>query len=248
MARRKTKKTHATHAENWMIGSIILLLLLGTFVVVTMQDPERIDVTSADGLFHVEGTVLGEATASIQARDDIAQTIKGAYGTVYQVSVSEPGWFPSADVSYRVGEQLINQVSLYQYDADWLAWNEVDLLQTSHDTFYIEDQRLSENTLWVLRGAEDDQVLESAQKRLDELITAAVPNAVGYKAVVAHAAQDGEYVIVDEDFARGGCDGEFVTTSTTTMTSHEQEIEGGVERVLVRWYIGEGCLAKQKIK
>jgi|GEM_PF-2368412 hypothetical protein len=248
MARRKTKKTHMSRSENMLIGFVMFLLILGTLAVITTQDPEHINKTSEDGLFHIEGTVLGSAAVGIQQRDDLAQVIKGAYGTVYQVSVSEPGWFPFADISYRVGEELIDQVSLYHYDDQWLAWIEADFLQSSLDSFYLEDVRLSDQTLWVLRTKTEDSISERAAVVLDELIAFSVPNAVAYKAVVAKAVQSVEFVVVEEEYNKGGCEGVYTETSSSTITSHEYVVDDAIERITVRWYLAEGCAEGEEIE
>ena len=248
MARRKTKKTHVSMQQNWLIGFVILLLFIGTFVVVTMQDPEHTSVTSSDGLFHLEGTMIGQADVSIAERDDLAPLVLGAYGTVYQVDVSSDGWFPSAKVSYLVGQALIDQVTLYTYDKEWLAWKEVSKLQSSLNTFYLEGEQLGGQTLWVLRSREGDEVSVEAKSVLEELISVGVPNAIAYQAMVAHARYQEEFVVIEDGFDKGGCAGNYQETQNSTITSHETEIEGSIERITVRWYLGEGCKEEEKIE
>ena len=248
MSRRKTtqkKKQTTPFWQNTMFLLVVVFLFLGSLVLFLMDDPEVLSLKSHNGVVGIEGRLIGSPEVVIDYTTETSGSTADL-GVVYHLVFEEQSWMPEATLEFlAVGA---SDDVLWMYDAQRLAWIRRTGAVYDGMAFVLENERLSGESWWAIGEQIEREPSRYMATLLNELTAYPPEGAIAYEAFVTFASVEGDFVLIAEDYDRGGCDGALLTTTDVTMTSQEHETDEGIERVQVLWYLADGCVEGQHIE
>jgi len=227
------------------MGFILLIIFvwIGTWHFLFEDDPDHLYLISSEGHCILEATRVGDLEVRLEEREDIfvsflslpicTATLEGQ-GILTQVTLQSAR--PEGSGPY-----------LWEYQPLWMAWQLQAEAYEEGEFFVMEKTSISQSISWALGTQEERAVTTQARKLLSSLWQAAPKEAVGYRAAITQSKGEEDFMVVDALLEEGGCGGEILATSDVMITSLEEAMDGGIERVVVKWFLKEGCPVGERL-
>jgi len=227
----------------------LVFLLLGTWHFLFEDDPDHLSLTSAGGHCLLEATQVGDIKATLEEREN--GTISFLFSPLCALTPEGQGILTQVTLQTVLPEETAFEQGtvfrLWKYEPMWMAWQPQKEAYEEGGFFVISKPLVSQTTFWAVGTWREREITTQARQSLSSLLQAPPQGAVGYRAAVTQANAGEDFVVVNDVFEEGGCGGEMLVTSKTTVTSLEATIEGGTERVVVQWFLKDGCETGQRL-
>lgn len=223
---------------------LIIFILIGTWHFLFENDPDHIFLVSSNGHCTLEATRVGDVKVVLEEQENIV--VSFLFLPICTLTLEGQGILTQATLrSARPDQETFFHV--WEYEPDWMAWNIQEEAYGEDQFMVMEKSLISQSVSWALGVKEEYEITAQARHLLSSLLQASPEESVGYRAVVTQSKGEEDFIIVDDLFEIGGCGGEVVATSNVRITSLEETIEGGMERVVVKWFLKEGCQGGEKL-
>lgn len=224
---------------------VLVLVLVGTFALLQLPDPERSSVASLDDNVRIAGAWAPSSAPLIRA-EPVEGPFTAVRGTVYNIAgIPAPAGHP-----YRLAIQVpkdipVQDAVLYQRDVLLNAWRAVPASLDASRWFLETEQMTLPRTAWAVGNAFVPAPSAQAFAALQSLVAVPPPGAVGYRAALLAATVPDDYVVTKDPFGSGGCEGRFQAGTERTRTSLDTTEK---ERVVLVWELGAGCAPGQTVR
>jgi hypothetical protein len=236
------------------------LILLGTAIMIFTVSPEEIIIISDDGLVEIDGSFATSSLPSgeikIQKYSDI--DIEGSFTAVessmiYTIEPEDMTLPQPLEISmkYKLGDQ--QNVQLGYYDQNLHGWRFIQTYYNDeNEMLYGEINRFGK---WALLNVYEIEADEPIELIFNQLLKGSPENSIGFNSDLSYSIIPGDYVFIDETYARGGCGGNFNAGINEVSTSLDREVLAtidGIDRLInlrinTIWEIGAGCADDSEI-
>lgn len=124
MKRGSTKKD-----SNISIAIVVAIVLIASVLLIVRPSPEHVVARSSDTLLRIEGLTRSHAAVVIERLDGVATAIPEPASPVYEATLTTQGTLEEAQLTFAFGElgseALIQEVTIYVFDRETLAWESV---------------------------------------------------------------------------------------------------------------------------
>jgi hypothetical protein len=222
----------------WLLAAAVAL---GTFFVVFSLAPEEVRLVSDDGCFVLTGHSASPQPA-FSTRLDLAGPFTAVYAPVYTIDFGRavlPEPFALSLCAVPALGPVENSV-IYSYDANFGFWVRRSTV-ADPATSRLSVEISSPAELWAAGRPLVFTAPASHFSLLEKLLAFPPASAVGYRVFSSVATADGDFVLLDDQVDRGGCDGRFQTGPSHTLTTVEQAKDGANYRLTAVWELNGGC-------
>ncbi|HCB19182.1 TPA: hypothetical protein DEP34_02240 [Candidatus Uhrbacteria bacterium] len=223
---------------------LVIFILIGTWHFLFEDDPDHLFLVSSEGHCLVEATRVGDVKITLEERENVIISFLSI--PMCTLTLEGQGILTRATLRSARPDQETS-FHLWEYKPDWMAWQMQEETYEENEFFVMEKSLISQSVSWALGVKEEREITTQARHLLSSLVQASPEESVGYRAAVTQSKGEEDFIVVDDFFETGGCGGEVLATSDVVITSLEEAIEGGVERVVIKWFLKDGCLAGEKI-
>lgn len=211
---------------------VIIATLVGSVFFIFAKMPEAQTFVSSDGRLTIELQGLRQTWVDVR-QDNGVYELSSSLSTTREATLR----LKTDDLTQRLGffDKSFGMWRLADTDGDEKG---SELVTT---TVHLQ-------TSWRVFGAEVI-AWPNLEAEIEALIASAPQNAVGYEAVIGASKDQGPYIILDGSTRVGGCDGQYIYTGNTTMTSQEIAFSEVLNyQVVVLWQLGDGCTGYEMIE
>jgi hypothetical protein len=218
---------------------ILVLVLAGTYALLQLPDPERSFVSASDNGARLEGAWSPSTPPRVEPSPR-SGAFTAVRGTPYTVIAPAPVLGRPYTLSVAVPKDVsLKEATLYWEDLTLGAWRAVPSVSVENAWFLETVLDTLPARTWAVGVAYKPTPSAQALSALRSLVAVPPPGAIGYRAVYLSSAVPDDYVVAQDPFGSGGCDGRFQSGTEQTKTSVDATAS---ERVVVRWELADGCL------
>lgn len=224
-------------ASSAAIGMFVLVVV-GTIALMRTPDPEQALARAENGGAWLTGVWSPQAQPRLDPspREGALTAVRGL---PYRITAptARPGhpYILSLAVPQDVS---LKEAVLYWEDVSIGGWRAVPAAPSA-DAWTLETvvDALPTRT-WAVGVSYTPTPSAHAFAALRSLAAVPPPGAVGYRAAYLSATAPMDYVVVQDPFGSGGCEGRFQSGTEQTKTSLDAS---ETERVVIVWELGAGC-------
>ncbi len=238
--------------NQYLMILIVVLVFAGTAYLMFSRLPEERIVSSDDGLITVEAVTQSDVVFEITS-ESRPEAQMAVLGKVYSVEPSDARLSQAATIRMRYTDEMLGELNPAQlvigyFDTNVQAWRTLPTsLNRNARELSAETSHLSSWAILIDRNIEIPLAINDLIYRL---ISKPLYGATGYQVEIAYSIGEGDFILLPDKPASGGCGGVYRTGEIREFTSLEQVLEASVDgvveainfRVIATWEVGEGCL------
>lgn len=213
---------------------VVVAVVCATVVIGSWPDPDVRNGVSEDGVVSVR-TPASEQQYLVIEQEPTSETHTVLVPPIYHITLADQALPSRAEISMNTSQADV----IFGYDASVMAWRAL-----------LPEGTPAELTVYayplITRYAAGNRKAYSPPtdqwERIDALMATAPPHAVGALVSTAYAWSPDEWILQEEGMT-GGCDGVFVRTQQTSISSVEiEQPNKETFRITAQWFLNnEGC-------